>query len=72
MYDIIEMDDVMGGRFMENKTFAIKDYIRNELPVEIQSVALNFITFLQENNITFYKDNSDCWKDKIYYWCKSQ
>lgn len=55
---------------MENKTFAIKDYIRNELPVEIQSVALNFITFLQENNITFYKDNSDCWKDKIYYWCK--
>ncbi len=55
---------------MENKIFAIKDYIRNELPFEMQSVALNFITFLEENNITFYKDNSDCWKSKNYYLCK--
>ena len=36
----------------------IKDYIRNELPFEIQSVALNFISSLEESGITFYKDNS--------------
>lgn len=48
----------------------IKDYICNDLPLELQSVALNFVSFLEENNITFYKDNCDCWKNKIYYWCK--
>lgn len=25
---------------------------------------------LEENGITFYKDNCNCWKNKIYYWCK--
>ncbi len=37
--------------------FNIKDYICNKLPLEVQSIALNFVSFLEENGITFYKDN---------------
>jgi len=48
----------------------IKDYICNELTIEAQCVALKFVSFLEENGIIFNKDNCDCWKDKIYYWCK--
>ena len=42
----------------------IKDYIRRELPTDDRDIAL------EENHMTFYKDNCDCWKDKIYYWVK--
>ena len=48
----------------------IKEYICTQLPFEEQSVALDFVSFLEENGVTFHKDNSDCWKNKIYYWCK--
>ena len=48
----------------------IKEYICTQLPFEEQCVALNFVSFLETNGITFHKDNSDCWKNKIYYWCK--
>lgn len=48
----------------------IENYIRNNLPIEIQGTALDFILYLKANDVLFYKDNSDCWKDKAYYWCK--
>ena len=48
----------------------IKDYIRKELPSEAKNIALEFIDFLEKNGIIFYKDNGDCWKNRIYYWCK--
>lgn len=48
----------------------VKDYIREELPCEARNAALDLISFLEENDITFYRDNGECWKDKIYYWCK--
>lgn len=37
---------------------------------EAKALALEFVDFLRNNNIEFYKDNSSCWKDKIYYWLK--
>lgn len=58
----------VGGADMDN--INIKDYILKELSREAQSAALSFVLFLEENGITFYKDNGACWKDKIYYWCK--
>ncbi len=50
--------------------YNIKDYILKELSSEEQKVSLDFIGFLEENNVTFYKDNCYCWKNKIYYWIK--
>ena len=49
----------------------IEDYICRELLVDEQKVALDFIGFLRDNNLVFYKDNCECWKNKIYYWVKS-
>ena len=48
----------------------IRNYICSKLSSETQSIALNFVSFLEENGVVFYKDNCDLWKDKIYYWCK--
>lgn len=48
----------------------IEDYICRELLLDEQKIALDFINFLKDNNLTFYKDNCDFWKDKIYYWVK--
>ena len=48
----------------------IKDYIYKELSQTEQQIALDFISYLEDKNLTFYKDNSDCWKDKTYYWVK--
>lgn len=45
----------------------IKDYICRELPPNDREIALDFVGYLEENHLTFYKDNCDCWKDKIYY-----
>jgi len=50
----------------------IRDYIRRELPAPEQETALAFIGFLEENQMTFYKDNGNFWKDKIYYWVQLQ
>lgn len=47
---------------------SIKDYICKELTLTEQQMALDFIGYLESKNLTFYKDNCDCWKDKIYYW----
>ncbi|MBQ3550450.1 MAG: hypothetical protein IJA41_05675 [Clostridia bacterium] len=46
----------------------IIDYINEYLSGEIQQTALKFVYFLQSQNLKFYKDNCDCWKDKVYYW----
>ena len=48
----------------------IEDYIVHELLPNKQEVALEFIDYLKDKNITFYRDNSECWKNKIYYWAK--
>ena len=46
----------------------IIDYINEYLSGEIQQTALKFVYFLQSQNLKFYKDNCDCWKDKVSYW----
>lgn len=48
----------------------IKDYINRELSLSDREIALKFVRFLEDKNLTFHKDNCDCWKDKIYYWAK--
>lgn len=48
----------------------LEEYIKENLIGETQITALEFVAFLRSNNIEFYKDNSSCWKDKIYYWLK--
>lgn len=50
----------------------IEDYIYRELSLDEQKIALEFISFLKDKNLTFYKDNCECWKNKIYYWVKSE
>ena len=51
-------------------TKQIETHIEENLSGEAQQVALNFIAYLRNSNIEFYKDNGCCWKDKIYYWLK--
>ena len=36
----------------------------------MKQTALDFVKHLRKNGLTFYRDNCDCWKDKIYYWVK--
>lgn len=52
--------------------FSIEYYIQRELSLDEQKVALEFVSFLKENNLSFYKDNGAYWKDKIYYWVKQE
>lgn len=47
----------------------IRDYIRNELPLDEQKIALDFVEYLEKENLEFVKDNG-YWKDKIYYLIK--
>ena len=48
----------------------IKEYVCKQLSYSEQEIALDFISYLEDKNLKFYKDNSDCWKDKIYYWAQ--
>lgn len=48
----------------------IENDIKENLSGEAQTTALEFVGFLRSNNIEFYKDESSCWKDKIYYHIK--
>lgn len=48
----------------------IEDYINENLIEEANAVALDYVAFLRANDVEFYKDNSPCWKNKIYYWLK--
>lgn len=59
----------MSSDYCERKT--IEQYINNELIEEDKDIALEFVTYLREKDLTFYKDNCECWRDKIYYWIKS-
>ncbi len=47
---------------------SIKDYIRRELSPGEQKITLDFVNYLEERSLGFYKDDCGCWKDKIYYW----
>lgn len=49
---------------MDNKT--IMDYIGEELSLDEQKIALDFVHYLKNNEMEFNKDNG-YWKDKIYY-----
>lgn len=48
----------------------IEDYINGNLMGEAKTIALDYVAFLRANDVEFYKDNSPCWKNKIYYWLK--
>lgn len=48
----------------------IRDYICRELSSGMQEIAIEFVSYLENNNMTFIKDNGAYWKDKIYYWVK--
>ena len=48
----------------------IKYNIQSELSPEEQETAMDFVRFLKEKQLSFYKDNGAYWKDKIYYWVK--
>ncbi len=58
----------MNFAYSDSKT--IEDYINDNLTDEAKSIALDFVSFLRENDIEFYKDNGTSWKDKIYYHLK--
>lgn len=49
----------------------IETYIDENLTDEIRDTAMWFVEYLKEKGLTFYRDTCDCWKDKIYYWAKS-
>lgn len=44
----------------------IEDYINEELSLDHQKIALDFVGYLKDNEMEFVKDNG-YWKDKIYY-----
>ncbi|MDE7398484.1 MAG: hypothetical protein K2N06_03055 [Oscillospiraceae bacterium] len=48
----------------------IKDYICMELSADDRDIALDFVNYLEGCHLAFYKDNRNCWRDKIYYWVK--
>ncbi len=51
-------------------TKQIETYISENLSGEMKQTALDLVDYLYEQGLTFYKDTSDCWKNKIYYWVK--
>lgn len=48
----------------------IGDYIFNQLSLDEQKIAFDFICYLKDMDMTFHKDNCDSWKNKIYYHVK--
>lgn len=47
----------------------IEDDIINELPLDDQKIALDFVGYLHREKMNFVRDNG-YWKDKIYYLIK--
>lgn len=47
----------------------IHDYICQELPLDDQTIALDFVEYLKKAGMEFVKDNG-YWKDKIYFLIK--
>lgn len=54
----------------DKNEITIEQYINGELLEYEKSIALDFIEYLNNKKCTFYKDNCECWRDKIYYWVK--
>ncbi len=50
----------------------IDELIHRELVGNDQIVANELVKYLHENNLEFYRDESNCWKNKIYFWVKYQ
>ncbi len=48
----------------------IENLISKELVGNDQIVANELVKYLRKNNFEFYRDECDCWKDKIYFWVK--
>lgn len=48
----------------------MKDYVCKELSLDEQEIALDFVQYLEEKSLIFYKDHGGYWRDKIYYWVK--
>ncbi|MEG2596992.1 MAG: hypothetical protein RR977_01090 [Oscillospiraceae bacterium] len=46
----------------------IEVYIDEYLSGDNCKIALEFTSFLRANSLQFAKDESACWKNKIYYW----
>lgn len=51
-------------------TKQIEAYIEENLFGEMKKTALELVEYLKANDLTFYRDTCDCWRDKIYYWVK--
>ncbi len=48
----------------------IEELISKELVGDDQIVASKLVEYLRNNNFEFYRDECDCWKNKIYFWGK--
>lgn len=49
----------------------IEREITENLTGEMRETALGFASFLKERGLTFYRDRSGDWAEKIYYWVRS-
>lgn len=49
----------------------IEREITENLTGEMREAALDFTAFLKERGLTFYRDRSGDWAEKVYYWVKS-
>lgn len=52
--------------------YNIETYIRRELSYEEQNVAMDFVRFLKEKQLSFQRDKGAYWKNKIYYRVKKE
>ena len=48
----------------------IEDFIIEHLVDDTQKYALEFVAYLRENEMQFYRDTGGYWKDKLYWWVK--
>lgn len=49
----------------------IEREIKDNLTGEMRETALGFAAFLKSRRLTFYRDRSGDWAEKVYYWVKS-
>ena len=48
----------------------IEDFIIEYLAGDTQKNALEFVKYLRENEMQFYRDKNGYWEDKLYWWIK--
>lgn len=46
----------------------IREHICRELSHGERRAALEFTAYLETLGLTLHRDNSPCWRDKLYYW----